>query len=218
MLYASYNGQLVRATPGLRGAVCTGCGGQVIAKCGALVPPYFAHLSGFDCDPWIEPETPWHRSWKACFPPDWCELKLDTHRADVHTPGGVTIEFQHSSIGLPAVRERTAYYSRFGALYWVLDLTHQVEWSIPVWDKPHVFCNYSWRTPRRSFLPAFGHLWLELPGEVMLRLDTVADQRPGRWYGQGCAMRRADWLAVLRRDGKLPTAWRALKYAVVQGK
>ncbi len=49
-------------------STCPTCGDALLSKCGALVVPHWAHLARADCDPWAEPESPWHRRWKERFP------------------------------------------------------------------------------------------------------------------------------------------------------
>ena len=62
----------------------------MIAKCGKHRVWHWAHWKSKDCDPWWEPETEWHRSWKNQFPVEWQEIghtaqSGERHRADVKT-------------------------------------------------------------------------------------------------------------------------------------
>ncbi len=56
------------------------------------------------CDPWWENETEWHRKWKGNFAEEWQEVILtdgitdEKHIADIRTPYGLVVEFQHSHI------------------------------------------------------------------------------------------------------------------------
>lgn len=69
-------------------------------------------------------ESPWHRNWKLAFPPQFrekiffSELQNCHHRADIHTPCGTTIEFQHSPISLQELKSREDFYSN---LVWIVD-------------------------------------------------------------------------------------------------
>lgn len=99
-------------------AECPVCGARVIAKIGKIVVPHWAHEASSDCDPWAEPETPWHLGWKERFPEDMREVVVGPHRADIHT-GAAAIEFQHSSISADMVRERERYYRN---MIWVVDV------------------------------------------------------------------------------------------------
>lgn len=75
------------------------------------LPPYFS-------------ETPWHRNWKLAFPTHYREKSFFSqaqncrHRADIHTPCGTTIEFQHSPITLAELQSREAFYPN---LIWVVN-------------------------------------------------------------------------------------------------
>jgi len=89
----------------------------VIAKCGDLVVHHWAHRAA-DCDPWSEPETPWHREWKSHAPQHRQEVVIGRHRADVVAPNGVVVEIQHSNIAGGEVRERERFYKR---MLWIFD-------------------------------------------------------------------------------------------------
>jgi hypothetical protein len=95
----------------------------MIARCGAQRAHHWAHLGKRVCDHWWEPETQWHRSWKLNFPDAWQEIVLhdatgEKHIADIRTPNGVVIEFQHSH--LPA-EERAARERFYRDMVWVVD-------------------------------------------------------------------------------------------------
>ncbi len=115
---------MAEASPGGAG-ICPGCGSRLVAKCGPKRVWHWAHKGKPHCDHWWEPETQWHRSWKDRFPMSWQECPLrsdegDLHFADVRTPSGLVIEFQHSHIGEDEVRAREQFY---GDLVWVIDGT-----------------------------------------------------------------------------------------------
>ena len=123
MKYAIVDEERVEALPGLRG-ICQCCGEETIAKCGQHVVWHWAHRSRRHCDPWWEPETEWHRSWKGRFPDDWQEIvhtdpKTDErHVADVKTSHGLVIEMQNS----PLHREEMASRERFyGNMIWIVN-------------------------------------------------------------------------------------------------
>jgi hypothetical protein len=78
-----------------------------------------------NCEDWWEPETVWHRAWKDAFPADWQEVihvaeDGERHIADVRTPHGLVLEFQHSR--LPPV-EQAAREAFYGDMVWVVDGT-----------------------------------------------------------------------------------------------
>ncbi|MBL4795978.1 MAG: hypothetical protein JKY50_01040 [Oleispira sp.] len=103
--------------------MCPHCGNPVIAKCGPIKVNHWAHKSRRNCDSWWEPETQWHRSWKDEFPNDWQEVSRrdesgELHIADVLTPEGLALEFQHSPISREEVEARIGFHKN---ICWVVD-------------------------------------------------------------------------------------------------
>jgi competence protein CoiA len=125
MRLALASDQLVEAYPGGR-AKCRRCNGEVIAKSGTHRVSHWAHRGIRDCDSWAETETDWHRAWKNNFPVECQEFiqrdekSRERHVADVRTPHGLVIEFQHSHL---KPRERTARERFHGNMVWVVDGT-----------------------------------------------------------------------------------------------
>lgn len=123
MRYALVNGEKVEAQKGLIG-ICPGCRQPVIAKCGEHKIHHWAHKSQKECDNWWEPETEWHRTWKDNFPKDWQEIFLpdpqtgENHIADVRTPHGLVVEFQHSHIDPKERLSREQFYRN---MIWVVN-------------------------------------------------------------------------------------------------
>ena len=125
MRYALVDNQKTEAKKGLKG-LCPGCMQPVIAKCGEHKMHHWAHVSVESCDSWWEPETEWHRFWKDKFPKEWQEIFLidprtgEKHVADVRTPQGLVIEFQHSHIDPEERISREKFYKN---MVWVVDGT-----------------------------------------------------------------------------------------------
>ncbi|MFN3723590.1 MAG: competence protein CoiA [Paracoccaceae bacterium] len=122
MKFSNVGSKRVEAEPGLVG-VCPACSAVTIAKCGRKRIWHWAHKASSVCDRWWEPETEWHRNWKSEFPDDWQEVVTtdktgERHIADVRTPNGVTIEFQHSPISYDERLSREMHYNN---LIWVVD-------------------------------------------------------------------------------------------------
>ena len=125
MRFALAGGQRVEAYAGGRG-MCRRCNGEVIAKCGTHRVSHWAHRGMRDCDTWAEKETDWHRAWKNNFPAECQEFiqhdgqSGEKHIADVRTPHGLVIEFQHSHLD---PLERAARERFYGNMVWVVDGT-----------------------------------------------------------------------------------------------
>lgn len=123
MQYALIDG--IRREPFAGGkGICPLCFKAVVAKCGQIKLHHWAHEVIKDCDSWHENETEWHRQWKNKFPENFREIPFtdeqtgEIHRADIHTPKGITIEFQNSSISLSEVQSRDNFYKK---LIWVIN-------------------------------------------------------------------------------------------------
>jgi hypothetical protein len=116
MLWALKDHQRIAPTP-KQIAACPGCGGGVRSKCGSIITWHWAHIDA-RCDFETEPETEWHRKWKAEFPDDWQEVKVGNHRADVRTPLNRVLEIQYSSIDSGTVLERERVYDD---MLWVVN-------------------------------------------------------------------------------------------------
>lgn len=122
MRYANVNGDRASASPGLAGT-CPACNNPVVPKCGPLRAHHWAHRGKRSCDSWWEPLTEWHRAWQDRFPEDWRERLChstsgEKHIADIQTPLGLTIEFQHSHISADEQRSRELHY---GNMVWVVN-------------------------------------------------------------------------------------------------
>jgi len=122
MKFALVNGERKEAQPNINGR-CPCCNCPVIAKCGKVRIPHWAHRGM--CDSWWEGETDWHRLWKGHFPMEWQEVihkaeNNETHIADVKTDQGYVIEFQHSHLD---DQERISRESFYQNMLWVVDGT-----------------------------------------------------------------------------------------------
>ena len=112
----------IEATPRALG-VCPGCNAEMLARCGTKKVWHWAHKGQRHCDPWWENETEWHRGWKNRFPTNWQEVPArdetgELHIADIKTPYGLVIEFQHSAIQPGEVAKRTNFYDQ---VIWIVD-------------------------------------------------------------------------------------------------
>lgn len=125
MRYAIVNNTKEEAAKGIKG-LCPSCGSELIAKCGERKINHWAHKGIRTCDPWWEPETEWHRSWKSNYPSEWQEITLfdnetsEKNIADVRTIHQLIIEFQHSHIDPNERRAREKFYKN---MIWVVDGT-----------------------------------------------------------------------------------------------
>lgn len=125
MKYALVDGTRTEASKEGKG-ICPSCSSEVIAKCGKQRINHWAHKGKRSCDPWWEPETEWHRSWKNKFPANWQEVthvdeqSTERHIADILTSHGLVLEFQHSHIKYDERLAREKFYKN---MIWVIDGT-----------------------------------------------------------------------------------------------
>lgn len=125
MKFAMGNGERMEAVKGRTG-ICSGCGAEVIAKCGEQKVHHWAHKGIRHCDSWWESETEWHRIWKGNYPAAWQEISMtdtstnEIHIADVCSNRGMVLEFQHSHIDPIERRSRELFYNN---MIWVVDGT-----------------------------------------------------------------------------------------------
>ena len=150
MQYADIEGNVREAQPGLTGK-CRDCGHPMVAKCGQHRVWHWAHWKSKDCDPWREPETEWHRSWKNQFPVAWREIghtaqSGERHRADVKTERGLVLEFQYSALREAERVSREEFYTR---LVWVVHADRRLR------DRKKFFASLSRLNPAAWSLPTF---------------------------------------------------------------
>ena len=127
MRYALENGIKKEATKGAKGT-CLCCGAEVIAKCGKIRCWHWAHKNNEEC-PYSkkEPKTQWHLDWQNHFPKKWQEVRCTDERtgkvchiADIKTPNGLVVEFQHSAIKPEERLSREQFHKN---MIWVIDGT-----------------------------------------------------------------------------------------------
>ncbi len=123
MRFAIVNGTKMNPQPKQRGS-CLHCGAEMVSKCGRTKVWHWAHKTRDICDPWWENETEWHRSWKDNFPAEWQEISAfdestgERHIADVKTPYGLVVEFQHSAMPFEELKAREKFYKN---MIWIVD-------------------------------------------------------------------------------------------------
>jgi len=126
MKFAILNGARVEPEKGCAGAICPICKQPVVARCGDIRLPHWAHKSVIDCDPWKENETQWHRDWKDLFG-DMQEKVHENggvrHLADVKTLDGTIVEFRHSAINDEGKRTRAHFFGKW--MLWVVDCVNR---------------------------------------------------------------------------------------------
>jgi len=175
-------------------AQCPSCSSDVISKCGEIVSWHWAHKVK-DCDPWSEPESEWHRGWKAKFPPRWQECTIGRHRADVVSPIGV-VEFQRSFLSMDDVRERESFYA---GLIWVVDAsTWALQRQKRSWINQDLKTQkFQWSRPRKIWMSASRPVYLDTGSGCnhLFRLQSVSI-KSGTTFAITQPMRKSDFLRM----------------------
>lgn len=199
MELAIVNGKRERAMPGVT-AHCPQCHATVIAKCGEIVVHHWAHEAN-DCDPWSEPETPWHRDWKAVVSEIQIEVCRAGHRADIVRGNGQVVELQHSPISSNEIQEREAAY---GKMVWLFDGTTIANENLLFANQDNQEVGnhdveFQWKHPRKTYAQCRRQVYIDLGSEV-LRLGRLDLAGGSPYRGWGVMRPRAVFVEWLRRD------------------
>ncbi len=189
-------------------AKCPICEDEVIAICGEIIIPHWAHKTR-DCDAFSEPETLWHKEWKEEFPESWREVVIGSHRADVKTLSCV-IEFQHSPISQEDIADRESFY---GNMIWVIDakkfgleprremlmqiggekvFLQGLEQSRPPSDGEYT--SFRWKHPRKSWWKSVKDKYFDMGEGWLLHMKKVYNKVPcggwGHWVSRESFMQK----------------------------
>jgi competence protein CoiA len=191
MKIALVDGHRREAEPGLSG-ICQGCGSVMIPKCGERRIWHWAHRGTCHCDHYWEPETLWHRGWKNKFPFEWQEISHQAHNgekhiADVKTPQGAIIEFQHSYLKPAERRSREAFYE---SMIWVVNGLRRKRDKLTFYR----MCR-NWRVVRLA------PLTFELNADQCVILRDWIDSSVPVFFDFGVAQEDINWFGV-------PVLWR----------
>lgn len=174
MFIALVEGSRSRAVPKQIGQ-CPACHSDVRPACGAIVQWHWKHVAGTDCDPWSEPEGPWHRWWKDLYPEDCQEVVIGPHRADVATCD-IVVELQHSPITGEEIAEREEFYG--DGMVWVFDLGGFKDGVELVQDGDR--CSFRFQYPKKAIAFCKRPVFIDCGGGVLLEPQTWIDDKRGR--------------------------------------
>mgnify|MGYP006149590487 CR=1 FL=1 len=225
MKYALQSDERIEATPKASGS-CPCCETEVTAVCGTRKVWHWRHKNKLICDHWWENETQWHRDWKDHFFKEWQEVVHvaeggEKHIADVKTPSGLVIEFQHSHIKPDEQLAREKYYQN---MLWIVDgkrLKYDFSrfdnvyggWRLWGWDKTQHSLNHLYgadlafpKSWLMSSVPVIfdwgmdsggGHLFPVLSENLICLLPAEKHDRPRK----GFAVRRDNFIqAVIQKQ------------------
>lgn len=156
-------------------AHCPECDGLVIARCGEIMPPHWAHQSLRDCDDWYEPESAWHLAWKGMFPKEQVEISISRnnrrHRADIVGDEGTVIELQHSAISPETIHERENFYEN---MIWIFDASSKQRDFRRVNSLTEIEFQFRWLYPKRSVISCEHPVYLDFGLKKLLRITKLS--------------------------------------------
>ena len=214
MLYAWIDG--VKRPPFAKGerTTCPDCGGALTAVMPVENVRHWRHKSG-DCDPWSEPEGPWHLGWKERFDLTCREVGLvdgatgERHRADVlcglGSPNSTVLELQHSSIAEEERVAREAFYRQGHRMFWLVHIHNDTSFagysfgfSLDLTSRPrqvdgHTFFVMRWMGRSKQFIEkwkrASAHVFFDYQGHIFY----LAGEDLSRRMTGGLALARGEF-------------------------
>lgn len=226
MLYAWVDDE--RRAPRAKGerTACRDCGGLLSAVMPVENAPHWRHKAG-ECDPWSEPEGPWHLGWKERFDLSCREIGLidaatgERHRADIlcaaGTPKATVLELQHSSISEEERASREAFYRQERRMFWLVHihsessfLAHNFGMSMDFRTRRaeldgKTFAVMHWIGRSVQFIEkwkrARAHVFFDWGGHILYLAGETAAQRLGGPFQRGefalCELSRDDFIRAV---------------------
>ena len=184
--FALSQGQRIRAIRGID-ATCPQCEQSM---CDRINVNLWAHAAN-DCDPWYEPETAWHRGWKALLPEDRTEVSRAGHRADIVRCDGTVVELQHSPICVDELQSRELAYRNMAWLFDGRDITNE---RLILRNRGDYY-SFRWKHPRKHYGLCRRAVYIDL-GFAIFRLNKLHLGAPpyGGWGRLLSRQAFVDWL------------------------
>lgn len=205
---------------------CRDCGGTLTAVIPVENVRHWRHKAG-DCDPWSEPEGPWHLGWKERFDLSCREIALvdlatgERHRADVLCGTGTAqptvLELQHSSISEEARGAREAFYMQAHRMFWLVHIHNEANFngysfgfSLDFSSRTFQLDGYTyavmrWMGRSKQFIEkwkrAAAHVFFEFQGNVFYLASESVSRRLGGPFKKGefalCHLTRDDFIRAV---------------------
>lgn len=173
-----------KPTKGARG-ICPLCGETLVARCGNIRIHHWAHPSDSQC-PYKENKGEWHIDWQNEFLEEWQEILLidpvtkEKNIADIQTPTGFVLEFQHSHI---KDEEKTARENFYKNMVWVVDGLN--------WKKIECFFENKYKTTQEiekfkidqyDYETKFSLIWANSTVPIIYDFsDKQSSEKRGKW-------------------------------------
>ena len=171
MQYAIKDDKRIEATKDAT-ALCPCCSSIVVAKCGLINVHHWAHKTARDCDPWYEPESSWHRTWKERVDSKYREITIikenETHRADIQLPDHTVIELQHSPISPEDIFARESFYQK---MIWIIDGESFSDRFI-TYNKGDYY-TFRWKHAHKAWHFATCPLYIDFGGDTLFLIRKI---------------------------------------------
>lgn len=205
-LVALIDGARARAVRGgPRRGSCPGCGREMLAHTGDVIAWHWAHRHDDEAAACAtEPETEWHLTWKSrCGDDERVEVPRGARRADVLTPYGWAVEFQHSPMDVREATRRERDWHR--RLLWVVDAREAYDGErLTMWrprGREHLTLRWAWSPA--WVREASCRMFLDI-GERLVMIGRWFDKNPDRpVMGYGWPL-EIDQFARCVLDGRRP--------------
>ena len=192
-----------QATPKARG-ICPACDVPLIAKCGRIKIHHWAHENLDHCDHWYEPTTKWHLDWQDWVKPEFREVYIPPHIADIQLPNKQVIEIQHSPISCDEARERENFYDK---MIWVFDAS-TFENGFRFFEKKskitgNIYYSFYWKRPRLSIAESSKPVFLDFGEERIFQVkEFYLHEKGSSWQGREYTVTRCNgWGYMLDLPG-----------------
>lgn len=188
MLYANdfYKNKIL-AKPKIKG-LCPFCNEELISRCGEINIWHWSHKSIIDCDSWAYGETEWHLKWKSLVKPEFCEVGIKNHRADIIGNDEKIIELQNSPITPKEIKEREEFYNN---MIWLINVPRALEIIYNsfyisekiILRKKDNYWTFRWKNPKKSFWKCIKPLFFDLGDENILCVKKLYNNIPCNGWG-----------------------------------
>ena len=180
---------------------CPICNTPLIAKCGKVKIWHWAHQNNLECDHWWESVSQWHLDWQALVKPQYREVVVGEHRADIRLSNGQVIELQKSSIPEEQVIERELFYDD---MVWVFEGKSFVE-RFKLYHKTsqagNEYVKFYWKRPRGYIGVATKPVYIDFGDKVLKIMKHSFDEEYKEYDGNSYTTRAFEgWGYLLTRE------------------
>ena len=189
----------VLATPKAK-SECPICVTSLIAKCGKIKIWHWAHQNLLECDHWWEPISQWHLDWQNLVEPQYREVVIGNHRADIQLSNRQVIELQKSTMTEEEVNERELFYED---MIWIFEGSKFLE-RFKMYHKiskvGNEYVKFYWKRPRNYIGVATKRIYIDFGDKVLKVMNHTFEEEEKEYDGRFYSTRRFEgWGYLLTR-------------------